>query len=417
MASVSNLKLTTAFQELAQIFLFVMSKGPGFKTFYSPHQAKANLIPVVKLIGFIANLHPPKVRAQFGRGCLDSLGLEDIPICWGEEAEADLSKREDPQPWEFPDTVFKLLWAKDATFTPYGRDKKVEADQHEIQSGVKFLDRIVKEKIESREKDSPKLTFLLISGLADIATFAKREPKKLGLATEKIVLQGEYKLEQGVVKPNLKAANNAFDEQEAAEFHKYIESYHIPSVVYTRYAAMGAKMDAKLFQDLKATGHPIGVHLATVQKIQDTAFYERACNKDPAKRFLPHLDQEWFLGGKTNWYEKNPKPKDGSKPKSPPVGSDIAPFVQLVFYDVLAALGTAGNDVLRALEVLDPAGLLDNEDNIHQIVGREKKNPDPKGRPIQDPQIKVENMKMAIAALMKGSLLAVQQKIPSTHVA
>jgi hypothetical protein len=135
-------------------------------------------------------------RAKFGRGCLDYLDLEDITICWGEQAQADPSKLEDPQPWEFPynNAYFKDFSAKHVSFTPYDQDKLDKADHNEIQSGVKFLEDVIEEKVISTAKDpnTPKLTFLLISGLADIATIAKRDPEKLALATGNAVLQGDY---------------------------------------------------------------------------------------------------------------------------------------------------------------------------------------------------------------------------------
>ena len=152
-------------------------------------------------MGFIANLHPSRERAKFGRGCLDYLGLEDIPICWGEKAEANPSKIRDPSPWEFPynNAYFKDFSAHKVSFTPYDQDKMSVADHDEIESGINFLERIIQEKVEAREKDStvPKFTFLLLSGLADAATIAKRQPEKLALAMGNVVLQGDYKVEQG----------------------------------------------------------------------------------------------------------------------------------------------------------------------------------------------------------------------------
>lgn len=362
---------------------------------------------------------------------MDSLKLYDVPVCWGEVAEADPKKLEDPKPWEFPKEkeYFKNIWAEDVTFTPLDKDKKDETNHHELQSGVNFLERIVRKRTSAGGKDPKptKITFLLISGLADAATIAKREPENLALATNKIVLQGDYKMAQGptsyhaVLEPNLGAANNAFDKQAATEFHEYIDNHHIPSIVFTRAPAMCCRMDQKLFQDLKDTCHPLGEHLAFAQELQDTAFYERACNEDPAKRFLPQLDQGWFLNGKTNWYQKNPNSEDGSPPKEPPVREKIIPFVELVFYDVLAAIGVAGNDVLNALQLLDPPELFANSPHIHKIVGYEKKNPaleldkDAKPKLIPIPEMNVKNTQTVVSALMKGSLKAVQQKIPSTH--
>lgn len=91
--------------------------------------------------------------------------------------------------------------------------------------------------------------------------------------------------------------------------------------------------------------------------------------------------------------------------------------MQLVFHDVLAALGSAGTDVLRELDIPKSKTLFtDQLPNVHKIVGVEEVKDEndvmikPKG-----PGIDVENMTLTISALMKGSLMAVQQGIPSSH--
>jgi hypothetical protein len=89
----------------------------------------------------------------------------------------------------------------------------------------------------------------------------------------------------------------------------------------------------------------------------------------------------------------------------------------LVFYDVLAAIGAAGDDVIRAIQILEPKELFVNQEpHIHKVVGREEPNPDgPGAKLLQFPDINVSNMKTAVSALLKGSLSAYQQGIPSTH--
>ena len=219
--------------------------------------------------------------------------------------------------------------------------------------------------------------------------------------------------------PNLKAANNGFDTQATKEFHKYIENYHIPSIVFTRAAAFASRHESELFTALKDTGHPLGAHLEVIEKQQDAAFYEGAC--DPAKRFAPNLDQDWFLYGKTDWYDRYPKvPADGSPQILPPSGKTpeaIIPYTKLVFYDVLAAIGAAGDDVIRAIQILEPKDLFVNQEpHIHKVVGREEPNPyDPGAKLLQFPDVNVSNMKTTVSALLKGSLSAYQQGIPSTH--
>ena len=381
-------------------------------------------IGLIELVGFITNLHPPQERAKFGRGCLDSLGLEDVPLAWGEEGQADASRRKAPEEYEFPHkySYFSSIYAKDAIFTPYGKEKSNQSKKVEIESGVKLLDRLVYESLPPQPKGHPRkspLTFLLISALGDISTFAKREPENLAKVTAKVVLQGNYSLQRGptshhaILTPDLKAANNDFDVQSAIEWHRYMDNHHIPSVVYTKTAAASARLPPSVFDMLRDTKHPVGQHLSAIQTTQDEYYYDSAC--DPKKRYKPDLDQVWFLRTRTNWFDQHPDddPKDAS---TKPVGKEVLKYVQLVCYDALAALGTCGDDVLEALSLLKPRKPFENQGpQIHKIVGvAEVKENNVVVNPA-DPGINTENMKVALTALLKGSLMAVQQGIPSTH--
>ena len=375
---------------------------------------------LIELEGFIANLHPPQERAKLARGCLNSLGLEKIPVAWGEEAQANAAKREPPHDYEFPKEAdyFPSIYDKDASFTPYGQEK---TDPVEIESGVKLLDRLVLSRSKPQPEGQTKgsMTFLLISGLADMATYAKREPEKLAKVTKHIVLQGDYSIQldqysyHAILTPNLTAANNSFDEQAAKEWHEYMDNRHIPSVVYTSTAAGNARLPPTVFDEMRDTMHPIGQHLRRIQRIQDLHYYKTACNKDPTKRFLPRCDQGWFLRTKTNWEQVYP---DKNTRPEPPVGEEVLNYVQLVCYDAIAALGTAGNDVLNALDLLQPKQLFENQDpHIHMVVGVAAVKD---GGVVKKPErsgVNSENMQLALKALLKGSLMAVQEGIPSTH--
>jgi hypothetical protein len=369
---------------------------------------------LIKLEGFIANLHPPKTRAQLGRCVLDLLGLEDIPIAWGEEAEARTGMQKPPHDYEFGLCDF-LKPDSDFVMTPYDQDKANRPGGIEIESGVKFLDRLVQSTIQKPgEAAKQKLTFLLISSLADIATYAKREPEHLAAVTENIILQGDYSIEQAptpqhsILIPNLQAANNGFDVQSSSEFHAYMGNHHIPSVVFTKVAAIAASMSTEVFDQLAGTTHPIGIHLQKIQSIQDTRFYDNACN---GPRHMPHMNQDWFLSTKTRYFQEYSE--DDPRPK--PVQAEVLQYVNLLLYDALAALGTLPRDVLRQLDVLDPRQpFLNEEHSIHNIIGKaEMPAKDGKEKVPKDTGIKPENMKLAITALLKGSLLACEQGISS----
>jgi hypothetical protein len=237
---------------------------------------------------------------------------------------------------------------------------------------------------------------LALSGLADLATYAKRSPGKFAKATKNVILQGAYTVEKSIIVPDLTAANNGFDTEAAKYFHSYLQAHKIPSTVWTRNAAIGASMSTNLFNELAASKHPIGTHLQKIQSRQDLSYYDNAVN---GPRFLPRMDQKWFLENKTSWYQQYPE----GHPKPLPVGKEVLQYVNVVTYDALAALGTAGPEVLGLLGVLENKFYLEAQPSIHKVVGASK----------GETGVDKRNMTLALSALMKGSLCAVQNGFTS----
>lgn len=342
-----------------------------------------------RLKGFVANLDPAKDRAAYGRGALDSLGLQDIPIAWGEDATIvpdKVAKYEFKYPFE----------PKDITFL---QAKENPRNLREIQTGFDLLDQCVTEKWREEDTSQEKpqgLTFLLISSLTDIDAYTQKQPELFASKTARVLLQGAYMTERSVnkytLKPDPVAANNGFDPKAASRFHKFIGDKKIPSVTYTKVAASLAALPASIFGELKKTGHVLADHLYIRQAEQDVDYYATACGPEP---FAPGRDQEWFLKTKTNWYKMGHQPEDQK-----PVGEEILGYTKAVLYDALPALDTAGEDVISALGVLlGDKGAIDAFTTRHRIVG--------KGT-VDDPEVgggmDVGKMQVALAALLKGSL-------------
>ncbi|KAH8591881.1 hypothetical protein B0O99DRAFT_718352 [Bisporella sp. PMI_857] len=198
----------------------------------------------------------------------------------------------------------------------------------------------------------------------------------------------------------------------AENFHAWMKEHAIPSAAYTKVAAFATPLYTDLFVDLEKTGHPLGKHLRMVQVEQDLTFYIAACEKDLKKRFADYMDQEWFLKSKTSWFDN--LDLDGPlylPPDHPLYHAPCAPFPELravipylnkvVIYDALAALGTAGADILDELQVLT-----DGDSQMHCIVGR--------AGPPPDTGIHPTRMATALSALLKGSLLHSQSRRKSS---
>jgi len=324
---------------------------------------------VVRLGGFVANLVPSQKRAQFGRGSLDLLGLDGIPMATGLQTGSGIHKE---LPYEFECEFM----APESTVA---------------ETGEQLLERLFTQAVDNGEK----MTVLCISSLADIAQFSQKHAELVRNAVSNVVLQGGYTIDaEGKLRPDEAAANNFYDFEAAKKWHTFIQESHIPSTVYTKVAAFATPLTSELFATLAETKHLLGEHLRRVQVYQDRTFYERSCLTNPQDRFRPFMDQEWFLKHKSSWYDEV-HPKDADLP----VGDEIIPYLtKVVVYDALAAVGAAGKDVLNALNVLKPIPKSTTAPSIHQIVG----SPDSTG-------VNEQEMATVISALTKGSLMASRQ--------
>ncbi|KAL3420442.1 hypothetical protein PVAG01_08941 [Phlyctema vagabunda] len=317
----------------------------------------------VQLRGFIANLKPAIKRVQFGRGALDSLGLQEIPI-----AEGTVGAQE---PYAVHDYEF---------------DCDFMADEQITESGDQLLHGLY----QNADQNNEKIKLVLLSSLRDIFIFSRQEGELLRRVTNEVVLQGGYTVsEDGELVADESAANNKWDMDAAVQFHKFMQENQIHSTVYTKIAAYATPLTSEDFVELENTGHPIGKHLRKVQLTQDVLFWEKASSPDASKRHMPFMDTEWFLKGRSSWYDKH-LPSDVK-----PVGDEIIPYLnKVVAYDALAALGAAGDDIVAGLKVLSPTP---SPDTIHRVIGT-------KGPP-ESSDIDGSRMALVLAALMKGALL------------
>jgi hypothetical protein len=340
---------------------------------------------VVVLKGFVANLTDQEKRARFGRGALDALGLTNVEI--GVGSVGDVKRVHDEQSHEFKNS--EAFIASPGTILPDGQD---------------LLRKAFSAAAESKER----LTLLLISSLMDIAQFAKTDPEILKNGLSNVVIQGGYRVINGVLMADLAAQNNKFDPEGAAKFHEFMQKNQIESAAWSKVVATNTPISENLFKMLDSSQHCLGRYLRQAQLSQDQNFYEASCGPKSG-RFAPYMRQEWFIANKTNWLAAGHEPDEGY-----PEGDDMIPFfTKAVAYDALAAVGAAGRDVLEALDL--PRRALkrtDAEHPIHHSVGilpilLSDNEP---GKP-QEANLNLDKMGIVVTALIKGSILAVQQGI------
>ena len=333
---------------------------------------------LVELEAFVANLMPALKRARFGRGALDLLGLQRIPIAVGSVGSEKLHKVND---YEFKQCAFM-------------------GDLHstEFDRGEDLLKRVFEKAVDEERK----ITLVLLSSLMDISEFTHKYPALLKSAVNHISVQGGVYFDKGVFKADNLAANNKFSPDHAMHFTKYIQDNNIPTTVYTKAAAFATKIYSEFFAELAATGHPLGLHLRKTQLAQDVNFYMDTM--DETTRFRPFMTQQWFLTNKSTWFSDGHS--EDPNVEQYPTPEQVVQYLNVVVaYDALAALGAAGDDVLAGLGVLKPY----TEGSTCRIIGvcPLENTPDA----IENLGAYGERMAEVIKTLVKGSLLASQQQL------
>ena len=339
---------------------------------------------VVQLPGFIANLDPPYNRARFGRGALDSLGLPQIPIAVGSKGAPDKKV---------------LLEHEFENTDDFMKKEDTERMGAEYPQGPDLMRQVLE---EAAKPGKSKITLLTISSLMDAGNFVK-DPAGSDLAKNaihNIVLQGGYRIIDGVLTADPAAANNGFDIEGAQTFHTWIQDNQKPSTCYTKVAANAITLYASLFEFLDSTGHALGHYLREVQKRQDLSFYKQSCSNHP---YLPHMTKEWFVETKSTWFAAGHECDEDA-----PEDERMLPyFTKVVAYDALAAVGASGADVLEAFQI--PKPLIkrpDMDDPLHRLVGVPALCAAP-GQDELPPEVNFDGdaMGLVITALMKGSIL------------
>lgn len=337
---------------------------------------------LIELRGFVANLEPAAKRAGFGRGALDLLGLSSVPIAKGTrgfpEKDEDKHKLHD---YEF-----------DCSFIKEGEVKE---------EGRGLLYRLLSDALDKKEE----VILLCLSSLRDIAEFSRNYPNLLRRALKKgkVVLQGGY----SVVDRNLtvnKAANNDFDPTAATEFHKFLQEKKIQSIVFDRNAATNLKppLPRTMFTDMARTGE-IGQYLDNVAERQEYNFFSGATGprenrfgyKAPTATDKGSEGHDWDRYKiRTRW------PKD----RPPATFDELRPYTDIIAYDALAAAYLMGDKAADRLKIIEtPRSEWPN--TIHQVVGN--------GSELNSLDGTGDGMRIALEALLRGSLLAVSQGLSS----
>lgn len=224
----------------------------------------------------IANLLPSLTRARLAKGTLELLGV-DIPVGYGksvvsEDSEQDVSL----------DRI-EYLSSLDTIYN--GQDLIIRA-------------------LEDADKTS--ISLLVVAGMTDIAECLKAHEETFKEKVRNVVLMSGVDSEfyrsskqstSCFLRPD-SAANNQIDFPAASFTFSILQKLNIPTRILTRHAAYGCKFQRNFFDEMAATGHPVGRQLKASLKARLKSLWSRVVlpAEHPLRQGLPsRCDKSWFL--------------------------------------------------------------------------------------------------------------------------
>ena len=214
------------------------------------------------------------MRARLARGTLDHLGLHKVPVAAGTDGGG----------------------SGDATAM-----SKIEYLTELVPQEDAGID-LMRDTLAGAPDRS--YTIVVVSSLKDVAALLRRHEELFVQKVERVVVQGGAKpFTPGVapagtfLEPDT-AHNNEFDREASAFFYRRCQEIKVPLVIVTRFCAYAAPLPRSIYDDMAATGSPIGVHLQGAQRRSIEQLWRRACAPEgsDARSGLPaRCDKAWFI--------------------------------------------------------------------------------------------------------------------------
>lgn len=238
---------------------------------------RAVRLGILDVMGVVANLQPSIERARLARGTLQVLGMNDVPVGFG---SGHSMVDDDSLPYEFQVGYISK------------RDEVVDGE------------RLVLETLSNAPDKGVVLT--LISTLTDAARVLHDHRGLFCKKVRRVVVMGGVMSEgdvpqlstDGFLIPDPSAQNHAFDVAAAKYLYRELQASSIPMTILSRHAAAAARVPRSMYDDMAATGHPVGIRLQDAQRRAIEELWRRANLKegDAGRLGLPgRCDKAWFL--------------------------------------------------------------------------------------------------------------------------
>lgn len=226
---------------------------------------------LIRPLAVVANLAPALMRARLVKGQLEQLQMP-IPVGVGSDCGGDACGHEH----EF-DAVPYLAAAADV---------------------VDGSDLLASTLAEAGDRS---VTLLLTSGMTDAARLVvDRQPLFTQKVKEVVIMGGvntngdEVALDAGGFMTPDSAANNNFDPQAARTLYRKLQELGVPMVILTRHAGYAAMVPRLAYERMEATGHPVGVKLATQhRRLADYHWQMATLPEDHPLRIAEHVPARW----------------------------------------------------------------------------------------------------------------------------
>ena len=220
----------------------------------------------------VTNLHPAMHRALLARGTLDQLGLTSVPVGYGSDGGDTQGTH----------TVGR------APYAPELHSQRAAA----VLPGPQLLYQTFVQAVPNS------LTLCLISSIKDAALFLRQHESLFVTKIQEVVVMGGVHppTHHGALLVPDSAHNNEFDADAAAFFYKRCQELKVRMVVVTRHTAYKCPMDRSVYDQLEASGSPVGRQLSQRQQDSIEQLWRRSCSKDEEQRMgLPaRCDKDWF---------------------------------------------------------------------------------------------------------------------------
>jgi hypothetical protein len=147
------------------------------------------------------------------------------------------------------------------------------------------------------------ITLVIIASLKDAASLLRSHEALFVAKVREVVIQGGVQdSKPGVAAPGTMlepdtAHNNEFDAEASKFFYERCQTLGVPLLIVSRFAAAGCQVPRAIYDEMAATGNPIGIHLQQTQATSIGRLWHQACAPlDSAERGgLPgRCDKQWF---------------------------------------------------------------------------------------------------------------------------